>query len=294
MNSLSCSSRGRGLGRRTHVLLQVFPIRALMAGWLLATVAGCPSRSQEPDFSNRDDSEEEAAEATDTENETPAAGEGTAVAPSNADSAEAAATEQQSDTPSGSASPALTNPSLATDQAPAEFAVALDTTEGEVIIDVKRAWSPNGADRFYNLVKTGYFTDVAFFRVVDDFMAQVGIHGDPEVNAAWRNAGIQDDPVEQSNTRGMVTFAKTGMPNSRTTQFFISTTDNSRLDSMGFAPFGKVRDMTAVDKLHSGYGDGPPMGRGPRQDQIQSVGNDYLRREFPELDYIKSARILES
>ena len=190
--------------------------------------------------------------------------------------------------------PALLDPASLNEQAPEEYTVRLSTTEGPVHIEVTRAWAPRGADRFYNLVKSGYFTDVAFFRVIDGFMAQVGLHGDPRVNAAWRDAKIEDDPVEMSNTRGMVTFATSGA-NSRVNQFFINFGDNSRLDPMGFAPFGKVRegDMAVVDRLYSGYGEGAPRGRGPMQGLIQSRGNEYLRAQFPELDYIESAEIVE-
>lgn len=189
--------------------------------------------------------------------------------------------------------PALLNPSAANDTAPARYSVHLDTTKGPIVIDVTRSWAPKGADRFYNLVKIGYFTDVAFFRVLDGFMAQTGLHGDPQVNSAWRNANIEDDPAgRNSNTRGMVSYAMAG-PNTRTTQFFINYGDNSRLDSMGFAPFGRVRDMAAVDRLYNRYGEGAPRGRGPNQGTIQSQGNTYLRAQFPELDYIRSARIVE-
>jgi peptidyl-prolyl cis-trans isomerase A (cyclophilin A) len=189
--------------------------------------------------------------------------------------------------------PALLNPAGAAEQAPAQYTVKLETTQGDILIDVHRDWSPNGADRFYNLVKLGYFQDVAFFRVISGFMAQVGIHGDPRVNAQWREANIQDDPVKQSNTRGMVTFAMSSQPNSRTTQFFISFKDNSNLDPMGFAPFGQVRDMAVVDKLYSGYGEGAPRGRGPNQGKVQMIGNPYLRAEFPKLDYIVKASLVE-
>lgn len=193
--------------------------------------------------------------------------------------------------PAGEPHPALRNPALATETAPATYAVEFNTAKGNIIIDVTRAWAPLGADRFYNLVKIGYFTDVAFFRVIEGFMAQAGLHGDPEINRVWRDANIQDDPVTQRNTRGMVSFATAG-PNTRTNQFFINFGDNSRLDGMGFAPFGRVRDMAIVDRIHNGYGEGAPMGRGPSQGRIQSQGNTYLRSDFPDLDYIRSARIL--
>lgn len=177
-------------------------------------------------------------------------------------------------------------------RAPERYTVRLDTTEGPILIDVTREWAPHGADRFYTLVREGYLTDVAFFRVIDGFMAQAGIHGDPAMNTRWRNRNIPDDRPSQSNTRGMVSYAMAG-PGTRTTQFFINFTDNSRLDAMGFAPFGQVRDMTVVDKLHSGYGEGAPRGRGPDQSRIQREGNTYLRAEFPDLDYIERASIVE-
>lgn len=177
--------------------------------------------------------------------------------------------------------------------APEKFAVAFETSKGEVVVDVERVLAPHGADRIYTLVKLGYFTDVAFFRVIPEFMAQTGIHGDPKVSAVWRERNIQDDPVKTSNYRGAVTFAQTSLPTSRSTQFFINFRDNSRLDQMRFAPFGKVRDMAPVDAIYSGYGEGQPMGRGPNQQRIQQEGNAYLKENFPELDYILSARVLE-
>ena len=177
-------------------------------------------------------------------------------------------------------------------QAPDKYTVELDTTQGAIVIDVRREWAPHGADRFYELVQNGYYTDVAFFRVISGFMAQVGISGDPALNAEWREKRIPDDPVKASNARGIATFATSG-PNSRTTQFFISFSDNSRLDGMGFAPFGKIKDMAPVEALYDGYGEGAPRGRGPDQGQMQALGNTYLRESFPKLDYIKSARIIE-
>jgi peptidyl-prolyl cis-trans isomerase A (cyclophilin A) len=175
---------------------------------------------------------------------------------------------------------------------PSQYTVELDTTKGVIMIEVHRDWAPNGAARFYELVQNGYFTDVAFFRVVGGFMAQAGISGDPAVNAVWREKRIPDDPVKASNMRGTITFATSG-PDSRTTQFFINFSDNSRLDGMGFAPIGKVKDMAPVDALYDGYGEGAPRGRGPSQGQMQTEGNRYLKANFPKLDYIKSARIIE-
>lgn len=177
--------------------------------------------------------------------------------------------------------------------APPVFKVKFATTKGDIIIEVTREWSPRGADRFYGLVKNGYYDDVAFFRVVGGFMAQFGIHGSPEVSAVWSEAKIADDPVVQSNKRGMLSFAKGG-PNTRTTQVFINYADrNERLDSSGFSPFGKViQGMEVADSLYNGYGDAPPAGKGPNQGILRMRGNDYLRAEFKELDYIKTARII--
>ncbi|HJL15906.1 MAG TPA: peptidylprolyl isomerase [Sandaracinaceae bacterium LLY-WYZ-13_1] len=184
-------------------------------------------------------------------------------------------------------------PTVEGDQrAPEVFTARLSTDEGPIDIEVHRDWAPHGADRFYTLVREGFFEDVAFFRVMDGFMAQAGIHGDPAVNARWRNRTIPDDPPVESNTRGMVSFAMAG-PNSRTTQFFISYGDNSNLDEMGFAPFGRVQDMSAVDSIHAGYGESAPRGQGPTQGRLQREGNAYLEAEFPELTYIRSATIVE-
>ncbi len=191
--------------------------------------------------------------------------------------------------------PALLDPSKADEKAPGTFRVQMKTTKGTFVIRAHREWSPHGVDRFYNLVKIGYFRDVAFFRVIDKFMAQFGIHGDPEVNSAWRKATIPDDPVKKSNRRGFVTFAKTRAPNSRSTQLFINYKDNSMLDNRGFAPIGKVvKGMNVVDKLHAGYGEGAPRGNGPSQAKLQKRGNKYLKKNFPKLDYIKKATILEN
>jgi peptidyl-prolyl cis-trans isomerase A (cyclophilin A) len=191
-------------------------------------------------------------------------------------------------------SPALLDPSLATDKAPESFKVKFVTTKGDFVIEVTRDWAPNGADRFYNLVKIGYFKDLAFFRNIDGFMVQFGIHGDPAVNAKWRESNIKDDPVTQSNKPGYVTYAQSSRPNSRSTQFFVNFRDNANLDRMRFAPFGKVVEgMEVVKSLYNGYGEGAPNGRGPEQGRIQEEGNAYLKKDFPKLDYIKSATIVE-
>jgi peptidyl-prolyl cis-trans isomerase A (cyclophilin A) len=199
---------------------------------------------------------------------------------------------------SGAASAAppvqLLNPLEAKATAPAVFKAKFTTTKGDFTVEVHRDWAPNGADRFYNLVKIGYFTDLAFFRVIKGFMVQFGIHGDPAVNNAWRGARIQDDPTgKQSNTKGMLTFAMAGK-NSRTTQLFINYADNGNLDSMGFPPIGKVVDgMKVVDAIEGMYGEGAPGGRGPSQGRAQGEGNAYFKADFPKLDYVKSATILK-
>lgn len=179
------------------------------------------------------------------------------------------------------------------EEAPSKFRVKFETTRGPVVIEVVREWAPLGADRFYNLVKSGYFDDNAFFRVIPGFIAQFGISGDPAVSNKWQKANIKDDKVKKSNRRGYLTFATAG-PNTRTAQMFINLADNPRLDGMGFAPIGHVVEgMDAIDSLYSGYGEGAPRGRGPAQDRIYSQGNSYLKENFPKLDYITSAKIVE-
>jgi peptidyl-prolyl cis-trans isomerase A (cyclophilin A) len=186
----------------------------------------------------------------------------------------------------------LTAPSKLNEKSPDFYKVRFDTTKGAFTVEVTRSLSPNGADRFYNMVKSGYFKDIAFFRVIPGFMCQFGIHGDPKISAAWREASITDDPVKGSNTRGTITFATAG-PNTRTTQLFINFGNNVQLDTMGFSPFGKVTEgMDVVDKINGEYGEGAPSGRGPNQGRVQMEGNDYLKKDFPNLDYIKSATIL--
>jgi peptidyl-prolyl cis-trans isomerase A (cyclophilin A) len=185
----------------------------------------------------------------------------------------------------------LANPAALKEQAPPVYKVDFDTSKGPFVIEVHRDWAPNGADRFYNLVKNGFFDDARFFRVVEGFMVQFGINGDPRISAVWREARIKDDPVRISNKRTFVTFATAG-PNTRTTQVFISYGNNSNLDSQGFAPFGQVvSGMKVVDTLYSGYGEGAPQGLGPEQGKLQSEGNAYLARGFGKLDYIKKATI---
>ena len=171
---------------------------------------------------------------------------------------------------------------------PEQFNVKFATTKGDVLLTVHRSWAPLGADRFYELVKSGYYNDVAFFRVIGGFMAQFGISGDPKVTAKWKNANIKDDKAAgHANTRGMISFATAG-PNTRTTQLFINYGDNSRLDGMGFTPFGKVtKGMETIDKLYNGYGESPSQG------EIEDEGNAYLKKDFPKLDYIKTAVVVK-
>jgi peptidyl-prolyl cis-trans isomerase A (cyclophilin A) len=185
----------------------------------------------------------------------------------------------------------LASPATLNERAPASYKVKFDTTKGVFVVEVKRDWAPNGADRFYNLVKNGFYDNTRFFRVISGFMVQFGISGDPKLSPAWRAAQIKDDRVTQSNKRGYITFATAG-PDTRTTQVFINFGDNAALDSQGFAPFGQViSGMNVVESLHAGYGEGAPRGRGPDQNRAQAEGNAYLQRDFADLDYIKKATI---
>ena len=183
------------------------------------------------------------------------------------------------------------NPAVLNEQAPAAYKVKFDTSKGPFVVEVTRAWAPKGADRFYNLVKSGFYDNVRFFRVISGFMVQFGINGDPGVMGRWRTAQIGDDPVTQSNKRGTITFAMAG-PNTRTSQVFINFADNANLDGMGFSPFGRiVSGMNVVDALNAEYGEGAPRGRGPDQSRLQSEGNTYLMKDFPRMDYVKKATI---
>lgn len=176
---------------------------------------------------------------------------------------------------------------------PDRFRVRFRTSRGDFIVEAHRNWAPQGVDRFYSLVHDGFFNEVRFFRVIAGFMAQFGISGDPGVSRVWREARIPDDPVVKSNSRGRLSFATAG-PGTRTTQLFINFCDNSRLDDMGFAPIGEVIEgMDVVDMLHAEYGEGAPHGRGPAQSRIQGEGNAYLKREFPQLDYVVSAALMD-
>lgn len=180
---------------------------------------------------------------------------------------------------------ALTKPATLTAQAPARYDAVFDTTAGRFVVEVTRSWAPRGADRFYNLVKHGFFNGAAFFRVVPGFVVQFGLSPNPAVDKAWNAANISDDPVKQSNRAGYVSFASAG-PNTRTTQVFVNLGDNARLDHMGFAPFGKVvSGMNVVMKIYAGYGEQPS------QDLIAAQGKSYLDKNFPRLDRITSSKI---
>jgi peptidyl-prolyl cis-trans isomerase A (cyclophilin A) len=196
-------------------------------------------------------------------------------------------------TPKGGGVPDFRNPADPgfAQQAPDSFRARFSTTKGDFVIAVHRAWAPLGADRFYNLVRSGYYDGLRFFRVIPGFMAQFGLHADTAVTSAWRERVIADDQMRRSNQRGMVTFATAG-PGTRTTQIFINYRDNSRLDGMGFMPFGEVVEgMAVVDSLYGGYGEGAPNGRGPDQMRIHIEGEKYLARQFPKLDKIKKATV---
>ena len=180
----------------------------------------------------------------------------------------------------------LKNPASLKETAPATYKANFDTSAGAIVIEVHRDWAPLGADRFYNLVKNGFFDNARFFRVVPNFMVQFGMNGDPAVTAAWQGATLKDEPTKETNKKGYVTFAKTGAPNSRGTQVFINFKDNGFLDSQGFAPFGQVvSGMDVAEKITSQYGESPNQGR------ITAEGNVYLTKEFPKLDYIRKATI---
>jgi peptidyl-prolyl cis-trans isomerase A (cyclophilin A) len=188
--------------------------------------------------------------------------------------------------------PALLQPATLRAKAPAEYEVKFVTTAGEFTVKVTRAWAPNGADRFYNLVLHHFYDGAAFFRVLPGFMAQFGLSAYPEVSKVWENATIKDDPIVQSNHRGFVSFATAG-PNTRTTQVFINYGNNESLDKLGFSAFAVVSDgMEVVDKLYNGYGEGAPEGHGPDQGLIGRGGRAYLEKGFPKLDNIRSATLV--
>jgi peptidyl-prolyl cis-trans isomerase A (cyclophilin A) len=188
--------------------------------------------------------------------------------------------------------PDLLNPATLTAKAPEVYEVKFATTKGDFLIQITRAWAPQGADRFYNLVENHFYDDASFFRVLPGFVVQFGLSANPQISRVWQMANIKDDPVKQSNRPGFITFATAG-PNTRTTQVFINLGNNAQLDSMGFAPFGEVtQGMDVVKQLYSGYGEGAPSGRGPDQGSVSSQGKAYLDKNFPKLDSIKTATIV--
>jgi cyclophilin family peptidyl-prolyl cis-trans isomerase len=182
--------------------------------------------------------------------------------------------------------PALLHPATLKAKAPDVFEVKFATTKGDFVVQVTRAWAPFGADRFYNLVKHGFYNDASFFRIVPNFVVQFGLSGDPAVNKVWADANIKDDPVTQSNRPGYLTFATAG-PNTRTTQLFINLGNNGGLDGQGFAPFGVVTaGMDVVQKLYSGYGERPD------QHLITTQGKAYIEKNFPDIDSVKTATVV--
>ena len=183
--------------------------------------------------------------------------------------------------------------SSCTTKRPDIFQADFETTKGHFVIEVHRDWAPLGADRFHELVSSGFYDGTRFFRTLPKFVVQWGLSGDPAVTKFWeKNKNLSDDPVVRSNLRGFVTFA-TGGPNTRTTQLFVNMADNSRLDSRGFSPFGKiVTGMEIFDRLYADYGEGAPNGPGPDQDKIEDQGETYLARDFPMLDKVIKARMV--
>ena len=196
----------------------------------------------------------------------------------------------------GEGSPLLApNDSELARAAPDSFRVDLQTSRGPITLMARRAWAPHGVDRFYYLAKHGYYDSTYFFRVIENFVAQVGISGNPSINAAWENRRIPDDPVRHPNTRGTLSFASQG-PNSRSVQLFINLRDNPKLDTYGggFPPIAEVTSgLNVAESLYDGYGEGAPSGLGPRQELIMEQGNTYLRRYFPQLDLIQRATIAQ-
>ena len=189
----------------------------------------------------------------------------------------------------------LTQPNMdeVNQPAPESFQVEFETSKGIFVIEAHRSWSPHGVDRFYYLIKSGFYHDMGLYRVVANFMVQFGVHGDPEISSIWSALTFSDDSVKQQNLRGYLSYAKASMPNSRTTQLFINFRDNSSLDEHGFSPIGKViQGMEVVDQLFSGYGDLQAFGgNAPDPGRIQREGNSFLKSNYPELDYIIKTKI---
>ncbi len=257
---------------------------------LLALVAlsGCEKKAEKADENNAVQEKAEADKAEEAR---------------QAEEAEQAEQAEQAEAPAevelGEPDPKLLEPAKLDEKAPETFKAKFATTKGDFVIEFHRDWAAHGADRAYNLVKSGYFDGIAFFRVMPNFMAQFGIHNHPKVNEVWKDATIEADPVKESNTRGFVSFAQRSDPKTRqsdpatrTTHLFINYGDNSALDQQKFTPVGKVVEgMEVVDKLYSGYGGGPPTG--PNQKLAMEEGKPYLTKNFPKLDYIENASIVE-
>jgi len=177
--------------------------------------------------------------------------------------------------------------------APEQFQVRFQTTKGDFVAEINRAWSPRGVDRFHNMVKVGYFNDIAIFRAVPNFMFQFGLHGEPSVNKQWTESRIKDDPVVGvSNLPGTLCFAKTGAPNSRSVQMFVNLGQNVPLDGQGFTPFGKiVQGMDVVRAINTEYGENP---RGEDvQGKMKREGNAYVLKRFPRIDLIRSVEFVQ-
>jgi peptidyl-prolyl cis-trans isomerase A (cyclophilin A) len=190
--------------------------------------------------------------------------------------------------PAASFNRALLNPAALNEKAPDTYDVKFTTSKGEFVVRVTRAWAPLGADRFYNLVKNGFYDEASFFRAVEKFMVQFGLSAYPEASTAWQRAPIKDDPRKTSNSRGKITYAMAG-PDTRTTQVFISYGDNSFLDNQGFSPFGEVvKGMNVVESLYQGYGEQTT----PRQGEIAAYGKAWLVKNYPKLDSIIKAEIV--
>ncbi len=286
---------------KEYVQMKVFGMRfiftILITGLIVVLFAGCGGcggdkaeeavpAQEEPAVETAPQPEEPPAEAATKEEETPMEEKTTPEAVPTEEEKAAATAEE-------AAKAALADPSLANETAPDSFKVQFETTKGNFVIEATREYSPAGVDRFYNLVKIGFFEDIAFFRVLEGFVVQFGIHGDPEIALTWQDATIPDEPTKVSNKPTFLTYAHGG-PDTRSTQFFINLVDNASLDDRGFPPIGKVIEgMEVVASLYGGYGEGAPMGRGPSQAKINSIGNSYLKKEFPNLDYIKTATLVD-
>jgi len=255
-------------------------------GCLVFSLAAC-SASPRPETSQTEPQQQAPAAPAESATESAAT---TAPASAPADSPAAPAASKPESNPEFD--PALLRPSSLRATAPGEYQAKFETTQGDFIVQVTRAWAPVGADRFYNLVRNHFYDGASFFRVLPGFVVQFGLSPYPQLSRVWADANIKDDPVVQSNHRGFLTYAMAG-PNTRTTQIFINLGNNERLDGMGFAAFGAITDgMEVVDKLYSGYGEGAPDGRGPSQELIQTRGRAYLQQGFPRLDSIKTATIV--